>query len=246
MKILFLLIATLTLTIGAQAQKKPVAAPSAAPPLEQGATAEGKRVGKWKFYTRLGELDLVFDYDSSRIGFQQPDTTRFLVRVGEQWLPKVLARPPHCLGSTDQRLRNLQGKLRYPISALRQQLQGTVLLSYTVDVTGHTRDYTVENSLGPTCDQAVWQALKELPDNWIPAVYLGRPTPARFYLAVQFRMMDEAAYDRLAREEKQLAQKAPGSAPAPPSLRSQPHYTHEVYVSALGIERGTRIEHVGR
>lgn len=246
MKILVLLVATLTLAVGTQAQKRRLNAAPTPAALEQGATADGKRVGKWKFYNRREELELVFDYDSSRIGFQQPDTTRFLVRVGEQWLPKPLARPPHVLGSTDQRLNDLLGRLRYPVSALQQQLQGAVLLSYTVDVNGHTRDYVVEKSLSPACDQEVWRALKELPDLWIPAVYLGRPTPARFYLTVRFRMMDEAEYGRLAREEKQRAQRAPGDAPAPSGSGPQPHYTHEVVVTAVAIERGMGTEQLGR
>ena len=246
-RVVFFFIAVTLSSTEAQAQKKAKAAAAARPKLEQGLTAtDGKRVGKWNFYNSKEELELTFDYDSSRIKFLQPDTTRYLVRLGEQWLPKIPARTPHFLGSTDQHLLDLQSKLRYPIRALRQQLQGTVLLSYTVDATGHTRDYTVEQSLSSDCDKEVWQALKELPDNWIPAVYMGRPTPARFYLAVQFRMMDEATHDRLARDEKRRAEQAATGAPNVPPLPSRPHYTHEVFVTAMSVERGSRTEHMGR
>ena len=245
MKTLFLLTIAMLQIASTQAQKRPKnAAPT--PKMEQGVTAVGKRVGKWNFYDRAGGLDLTFDYDSSRIIFQQPDTTRYLVRVGEQWLPKILARAPHFLGSTDQHVVDVQRKLRYPISSLSQQLQGTVLLSYTVGINGHTQDYTVENSLSPDCDQEVWRTLKELPDTWIPAVYLGRAVPARFYLAVQFRIMDEAAFNRIGRDEKQPAPLVGQGLPTVAAAPSRPRYTHELFVTAVGIERSSRTQQLGR
>ena len=227
------------------AQKKQKNTATSQPKLEQGTTtAEGKRSGKWNFYNKKQELELTFDYDSSRINFLQPDTTRYLVRTGEEWTPRRMARAPHLLGSTDQRLDDLLRSLRYPISALRQQLQGTVVMGYTVDVTGHTRDFTVESSLSPDCDQEVWRAIKNLPDSWISAVYAGRPTPSRFYLSVKFQMIDEAERERQQRELKRLAQQsADGASPA--LVPARPRYAHEIIVTALGIERGTRIERAG-
>ncbi|MBJ6110174.1 energy transducer TonB [Hymenobacter sp. BT523] len=223
----------------AWAQKNPKPLTADRPKLEQGvASPEGKRTGKWNFYTRSGELDLTFDYDSSRIRYQRPDTTRYLLRLGEDWALKVPTRAPRFLGSMDQRVNDIQRKLRYPVGALSRQIQGTVLLSYTVDVNGHSRDYNVENSLGPACDQEVWNAVKDLPDAWIPAFYLNRAVPARFYLAVQFRILDEAAFNRLQSGESTTSA-------AGPALRT-PHYTHEVIVTAVGMERGIRIEQRGR
>ena len=234
MKIVLLLTLTCLFSLGAQAQRR--AKESDQPRLEQGSTApDGRRVGKWNFYTNKQELELTFDYDSSRITFRQPDTTRYLVRSGEEWRPQRLARAPHVLGSTDQHLQDLQRTLRYPVSALREQLQGTVVLGYTVDVTGHTKDFAVESSLSPDCDQEVWQAVKLLPDNWIQAVQHGRPTPTRFYLAVKFEMIDEATLARLQRESKPLAQKPADSAGTP--VPARPRYAHEVIVTAVAIER---------
>ncbi len=242
MKLIFLaLAACLTLTAAHGQKNKPAAAAS----LEKGTTGpDGRRVGKWDFYSRDQTLELTFDYDSSRIAYQRPDTTRFLVHLDEQWQLKRVGRAPHVLGSTDQRLASIQGKLRYPVSALQRQLQGTVLLSYTVAPNGHTRDYKIENSLSPDCDQEVWKAIKDAPDNWIPAVVRGRPTPARFYLAVQFRMEmgDEAG---LRRRQRAAQQTAPGAG-SPPIAAAQPHYTQELFVTALGIERSVRTEQMGR
>ena len=248
MKIIYLLVAVVLYPIGLQAQKREKnLTADTRPKLEQGATtADGKRLGKWQFYNNEQKLELTFDYDSSRISYLQPDTTRYLIRIGDQWQPKQLTRAPHLLGSNDQRLMELTRRLRYPVSALQQQLQGTVVLGYTVDINGHTRDYTIGSSLSPDCDQEVWRALKDLPDSWIPAVYLGRPTPSRFYLAVKFEMATEASLAGEQREQKRLAKLAAAGTGLLSVSITRPRYAHEVVVRALGIERSTRFERVGR
>ncbi|WP_035561505.1 energy transducer TonB [Hymenobacter sp. IS2118] len=237
--ILLALAATLSLS-QAQAQKPLLPIAASTFQLEQGTTAaDGQRTGKWNFYTRQQELELTFDYDSSRIAFLRPDTTRYLVDPAGQaaWEAKIMARPPHILGSTDARLNQLQRMLRYPVSALRQQLQGSVLVAYTVDATGHTRDFSIEKSLSPDCDQEVWRALQTLPDNWIPAVHLGRPTAARFFLAVKFEITDEAKLARQKRLEARQAKLVAEGAPLPAPVPGKPRYVSEVTVTAVGVER---------
>ena len=243
-----LLLASLLGPLGACAQKTTSASPLVPTELEQGAAANGKRIGKWQFYNRQHELELTFDYDSSRIAYSHPDTARYLVWQNEAWVLKHPVRPPHILGSTDQRLKELLGQLRYPVSALQQQLQGTVVIGYTVAPDGHSRDYTVENSLSPDCDQEVWRALQKLPDTWIPAVYGGRPVATRFYVSARFQI--ELGGETARRPRKGKAMPAPavplaGTAPTP-AKSGMPPYAHEVIVTALGIERSSRSEYLGR
>ena len=225
--------------LGACAQKTAGASPLAPTELELGSVANGKRVGKWQFYNRQHELELTFDYDSSRIAYSRPDTARYLTWQAEAWVLKHPLRAPHILGSTEQRLYNLLRQLRYPVSALQQQLQGTVVMSYTVGANGHTRDYTVEHSLSPDCDQEVWRALQKLPDNWIPAFYAGQPIATRFYVSVRFHIgMAEETHRRPRKSEATPAPAAPlaggASTPAKPGLAP---YAHEVIVTAVAIER---------
>jgi protein TonB len=190
----FYLLAALLLsgtTAHAQKKTKPVAATSTK--LEQGSfSPEGKRVGKWNFYNRKKELELSINYDSSRIVFTQADTSRYLVRVGEEWQLQRLARVPRFMGSSDERLFTLQKSLRYPFAAMSARQQGTVVLAYTVDPSGHTSEYAIEQSGGKYLNEEVLRAVQLLPDNWIPAIYQGRPTATRFYLTVNFKFLSES------------------------------------------------------
>jgi len=192
---------------------------------ERGTLKQGQPTGVWEYFDEAGELELRMNYDSSRIGYRRPDTARYELQVGGTWQLVHPSRAPGPMGSRAGRRRELQKQLRYPVSALQQQQQGDVLLSYVVDPDGHTSHYAVEHGLSPACDQEVWRALQLLPDRWIPAVYQGQAVAARFYLAVHFEM--------------QLAEHRPRPAAAlmsrPPGL---PPYTDRITVIAVGVARG--------
>lgn len=191
MNVLLTLLSALLLTAGnAQAQKKGKSAKTTTP-LEQGTVdSDGKRTGKWNFYDHNHELELTFDYDSSRIRFLPPDTARYAMLNGDQWALTAMSRPPRILGSKEYRSMLIGRQIRYPVAALQQRIQGTVVLAYTVGTDGHSRDYAVVNSVGGGCTEEVWKAVQQLPDTWIPAIYKDQLVDTRFYLKVEFRITD--------------------------------------------------------
>lgn len=195
-------------------------------PFERGTLTKGQPTGVWDYFDDAGQLELRMNYDSSRISYRRPDTARYELRVGDAWQLVHPDRAPGLLGSRAGRRRALQKQLHYPVAALQQHVQGEVILSYLVDPDGHTSHYLIEHSLSPACDQEVWRVLNQLPDRWIPAVYQGQPTTARFYLAVRFEM----------KAAQELAQAPTPLAPALPT------YSDRVVVTAVGIERGRRVE----
>ena len=230
MRISFFAIAVASLfTTEAQAQKKLKQAPVPVVQYEKGVTAaDGKRVGKWEFYNRAAELELTFDYDSSRISYQRPDTTRYLVRVGKEWQLKRLARAPHFMGSSDERLFTLQRSLRYPLGAMSARQQGTVILAFTVDLNGHTSEYTIEQSGGKSLNEEVWRAVQTLPDNWIPAIFQGRPAATRFYLTVNFKLMSENEAQNFRSNIEQTSETSTGNTRI--AATPTPHFKQEVVV----------------
>lgn len=101
------------------------------------------------------------------------------------------------------------------------------MVGYTVTATGQTTDFTIESSMSPDCDQEVFQRLQALPDTWIPAVYRGRPTAARFYLSVRFQILQGEEARCLTAEYKKT-----GAAISPDSRQLAP-YAHELVVTAV-------------
>lgn len=190
---------------------------------EHGTLVQGRPQGVWDYFEEGGQLALRMNYDSSRISYRRPDTARYELLIGEAWRLVRPGRPPMLLGSRAQRRITLNKEIRYPAAAFRQQRQGDVILSYVVQADGQTSDYTVLSSTAPACTQAVWQALNDLPDRWIPAVYLGQPRAARFYLRVKFVIINAP---NMAAVHGLLS-------PPPPSGP----FTDALVVTAVGIER---------
>ncbi|MGI4738963.1 MAG: energy transducer TonB [Janthinobacterium lividum] len=219
-QLLLLALALLAASPGAFGQR---AAGSSA--FERGTLSQGQPTGVWEYFDEAGQLELRMNYDSSRIGYRRPDTARYELQVGGAWQLVHPSRAPGPMGSRAGRRHELQTQLRYPVSALQQQQQGDVLLSYVVDPTGHTSHYSIERSLSPACDQEVWRVLQLLPDRWIPAVYRGQAVAARFYLAVHFEMQQVERRPR------------PGAAPTLPAP-GLPPYTDRINVVAVGVARG--------
>lgn len=195
---------------------------------EHGTLTDKKPTGTWEYFDEAGQPELRMNYDSSQVAYRRPDTARYELRVGEEWRLGRPSRAPGVLGSRAGRHAALQKSLHYPIAVLQQQQQGDVLLSYIIGTDGHASGYTIESTFSPAAAEEVGRAAQAQPDQWIPAVYRGRPTAARFYLAVHFSM----AQVRTPAEE-QAAMANPLASPASASTPYVDHFN----VTAIGIER---------
>lgn len=75
----------------------------------------------------------------------------------------------------------------YPQIALEQELQGTVILRFKVDVDGSVSAVKIEKSLSRECDKAAADVVRKL-KRFIPAKQQGHPVPVWFRLPVRFRI----------------------------------------------------------
>ncbi|WP_303310591.1 energy transducer TonB [Hymenobacter sp. BT730] len=193
---------------------------------EKGKLAANRPVGVWEYIDYNGKTELTFDYDSSRIIYIRPDTTRYWLKVDTTWQLVRPMRAPRLLGSREHDLAQIGQSIRYPSAALRSGTEGTVLISYIVTPTGQAQDFLIENGLSPACDEEAWKALRDNFNVWIPAIYRGKPVPARFYLMVTFRMV--GSEQRRKESDKEMEALTAGK---------NVHFVDHVVVTALGIER---------
>lgn len=75
----------------------------------------------------------------------------------------------------------------YPAIAVEQELQGTVILRFKVDVDGSVSTVKVEKSLSKECDKAAADVVRKL-KRFVPAKQQGHPVPVWFRLPVRFRI----------------------------------------------------------
>ena len=84
-------------------------------------------------------------------------------------------------------LQFVSKNLVYPAIAQEQELQGTVVLRFKVDVDGSVSAVKVEKSLSKECDQAAAAVVRKLL-RFVPAKQQGHPVPVWFCLPIRFRI----------------------------------------------------------
>ncbi|NEU07698.1 energy transducer TonB [Flavihumibacter sp. R14] len=79
----------------------------------------------------------------------------------------------------------LKANLVYPDKALKDNLEGEVVVQFTIGREGTPRDFIISSGLSKECDEAAINALKKMP-KWKPGIFYGRPFDHAVSLAVQF------------------------------------------------------------
>lgn len=79
----------------------------------------------------------------------------------------------------------LSSNLKYPALAFRNNVQGTVILSFVVNVAGEISDIQVLKSLGGGTDEEAKRVVKSMP-RWSPGSNNGIPVNVRFVVPVRF------------------------------------------------------------
>lgn len=94
--------------------------------------------------------------------------------------------PPHFPGGNEALNESIEKALKYPADALKQQVEGYVLLRFSVLTNGHIDEIEVQHSLSPSCDEEAKRILRTLP-RFIPAKDLdGELTIAWLTVPVRF------------------------------------------------------------
>jgi TonB family protein len=78
-------------------------------------------------------------------------------------------------------------ELKYPMEAVKDSVQGTALVSFTIDEFGKVAKVTVENSLGELFDKECLRLIAHMPA-WESAQLNGARIPARLSLPLTFRI----------------------------------------------------------
>ncbi|MFZ6013363.1 MAG: energy transducer TonB [Bacteroidota bacterium] len=78
-------------------------------------------------------------------------------------------------------------ELRYPDAALKDSIEGEVIVVCTINRQGKPENIQIENSLGLIFDVEVKRVIENMPA-WKPATYNGKPVPSKISLPLTFRI----------------------------------------------------------
>lgn len=90
-------------------------------------------------------------------------------------------------GGQEQLSNFFSQHLRYPEKAAVRHIEGTVVVTFTVDAEGAVRNVKIRSGLGHGCDQEALRLVQSLP-RWEPATINGRPVACGKTVRVDFRL----------------------------------------------------------
>lgn len=143
----------------------------------------GTLVGECKMFYENGQLALQETYDD------KGDLVHgnYFDQGGKVVDERFVRQPPAYPGGAVAFKRFLAQKLRYPATAVKNRIQGTVLLAVTIQADGTLHRIAIKES--PAADLSA-EAIRvlQLSGKWIPARELGLVVDARYEVPIQFAL----------------------------------------------------------
>ena len=100
-----------------------------------------------------------------------------------------LEQMPVFEGGHSALMRYLSSNLEYPPQAQEADIQGKVIVTFTVCEDGSLCDERITRSIGGGCDEEALRVIKKMP-KWEPGRRDGKPVKVRYVLPVVFQLQD--------------------------------------------------------
>ena len=111
-------------------------------------------------------------------------TTQPLAAVSENSVDKAL---PQFLHSDADLMNFIVQNLVYPEQALKDKVEGRVIVQFVIDIDGYVQSPTILRGLTPECDAEVLRVVGLMP-RWIPAQQDGVAVESNFVLPIMFKI----------------------------------------------------------
>ena len=96
-----------------------------------------------------------------------------------------LEKYPQFPGGQSAMARFIGKNLIYPEAAKKENIEGKVIVEFTVSADGKLKNIQVKRGIGYGCDEAAIAAVEKMPD-WIPAEIDGKKVAAQMVLPINF------------------------------------------------------------
>ncbi len=94
---------------------------------------------------------------------------------------------PEFPGGMGELMKFMMENIHYPKEAVKQQLEGRVVVSFIVEKNGELNDISVVKPCHPLLDEESLRLVRSMP-KWKPGSHEGKPVRVSFSLPVMFRL----------------------------------------------------------
>lgn len=99
----------------------------------------------------------------------------------------VAEQMPEFPGGMKELLKFLQDNLKYPESAMKNNLQGRVIVQFVVEKDGTPTEFNVVRAVNPDLDAEALRVLKTMP-KWKPGMQKGEAVRVKYTVPVAFKL----------------------------------------------------------
>ena len=158
--------------------------------VEFGKYENGEKAGVWNVFDSKGGLEVQYDYTNKKLlvyNLPKPDrvSKQYYVINGNDTVKTFLGRPPIFLESGGKYLIGMH----YPRAAKENNIQGNVLIGFTIDSDGKVSNFRVKKSLGYGCDEEALKAVRNgFNGDWLPGLLNGNPVVVEYEVPISFTL----------------------------------------------------------
>ena len=128
--------------------------------------------------TNLTQEKSKMEPKSVGVPVEAPGNTKRVTKVDKQ---------PTYPGGDEARIKFLIENIRYPEQAKKNNVQGTVFVSFNVETNGTISDVKVFKGIGAGCDEEAVRVIKLMP-KWMPGELKGKPVITGMVITIRFAL----------------------------------------------------------
>ncbi len=99
----------------------------------------------------------------------------------------IVEQQPEFEGGNGAMFKFIQKNMKYPATARRMGIEGSVFVSFVVDTEGKISEVTTVKGISADCDKEAIRVIQMMP-RWKPGKQNGRPVKVRFVLPIKFQL----------------------------------------------------------
>lgn len=122
----------------------------------------------------------------TEIVFEEP-VQEVVVEEDENKIFTVVEQQPEFQGGYEAMMNFIKKNMRYPASARRMGVDGTVYVSFVVSKDGSISEVKTIRGISADCDQEAMRVVSMMPA-WKPGKQNGKPVFVRFVLPIKFKL----------------------------------------------------------
>jgi protein TonB len=122
----------------------------------------------------------------TEIVFEEP-VQEVVIEEDENKIFTVVEQNPEFQGGYEAMMNFIRKHMRYPASARRMGVDGTVYVSFVVSKDGSINEVKVIRGISADCDQEAMRVVSMMPP-WRPGKQNGKPVFVRFVLPIKFKL----------------------------------------------------------